>query len=235
LRNKHVTGVLGKFTAAATTGTKKKRAHASQWVGLGGFGNSQLLQAGTGMDTARLHWYSLTWTHNAWWEEIQSTGNGKTSDTKMQYVFIVLPGDQMCVQIVQLAKDSYHLTINDTRGSGQTWSKTVKFTPPDNSDSTANVRSAEWIVEKYTILKNDKDTSSSYIFGDFKAVFTNCQYYIGHRMVRMNSGSGVLCKVTFWGDDPSPSLKDKKHVHWVTPSKPGNDNESFTVKSASYK
>jgi RHS repeat-associated protein len=223
LRDTHIKGVDGHFKAQAANGNSKMKAHTAQWVGLGGYGNKRLLQAGTFMDTHWLHPWSFSWTHNAVWEETQGD-----NDTGPKQTFKVNLGDYMVVYMREEGSNSYSMCLADTT-NGKTWNnknKTLTFKPPDNSN-LQNRRSAEWIVEKYD-TGNDQST---YVFGNLQAAFMNCRWYDGTGYLRMNYGSGDIYRVTFIGDD-NPNTT--KHEHWVTPSKIGKDDQSFSIKSSSY-
>ena len=121
--------VSGSWTVPAVSATKKA-TYSSDWVGIDGFNNSNLIQTGTESDffSGRAH-------YDAWWEILPAAETVIPSIT-------VHPGD--------------HFSATITHGSGSTWTITIK----DDSDGqsfTINQSysgpqtSAEWIEEAPTV------------------------------------------------------------------------------------
>lgn len=121
--------VSGSWTVPSVTATKKA-SYSSDWVGIDGFNNSNLIQTGTESDffSGRAH-------YDAWWE--------------------ILPAAETVIPSINVSPgDKFSATI--THGSGSSW--TIKITDTSNGQSfTTNQSyggpqtSAEWIEEAPTV------------------------------------------------------------------------------------
>jgi hypothetical protein len=106
--------------------SSRKATYSSQWVGIDGFNNSNLIQTGTEAD-----YYNGSAHYAAWWEILPAAETVIPSIT-------VRPGD--------------HMTASITKGSGSTWTITITDTTTSKSFSTVKTytgpgTSAEWIEE----------------------------------------------------------------------------------------
>ncbi len=122
------TKVSGTFQVPKATGAKRsKPAYSSAWIGIDGFDNGNLIQAGTASD-----WSGGTASYYAWWEILPA------SETRIPAsVITVHAGDLMTVKI--------------TKGSPK-WTIRITDKTTGKSFTTKQVyggagTSAEWIVE----------------------------------------------------------------------------------------
>jgi Peptidase A4 family len=105
----------------------KKNDYSSSWVGIDGFNNTDLIQAGTEQD-----WLHGTKFYEAWWEILPAAETPITS-------MAVHPGDAMTVSITEGASARWTIVVSDvTTHQSFTVSKTY------NGPRT----SAEWIQER---------------------------------------------------------------------------------------
>ena len=108
----------------------KKRAYSSSWVGIDGYNNSNLIQAGTEQD-----WLHGTKFYEAWWEILPAP---ETPITTMA----VHPGDAMTVSITEGASARWTIVVIDAT-THKSFSITKTYYGPRTS--------AEWIQEAPTI------------------------------------------------------------------------------------
>lgn len=104
----------------------RKATYSSNWIGIDGFNNSNLIQTGTESD-----YYNGSAHYDAWWEILPAAETVITS-------LPVSPGDSMSATI--------------TKGSGSSWTITIRDTTRGTSFSTVKSytgqqTSAEWIEE----------------------------------------------------------------------------------------
>jgi hypothetical protein len=103
-----------------------KATYDSQWVGIDGFNNSNLIQTGTETD-----YYNGSAHYGAWWEILPAAETVIPSIT-------VHPGD--------------HMTASITKGSGSSWTITIKDVTTNQTFTTVKTytgpgTSVEWIEE----------------------------------------------------------------------------------------
>lgn len=112
--------------------TKKRRTnrYSSSWVGIDGFNNTHLIQAGTEQD-----WVHGAAFYQAWWEILPASETPIGSLT-------IHPGDAMSVSITEDASPFWTIQVTDTTTS-QTFSTVKNYFGPTTS--------AEWIQEAPTI------------------------------------------------------------------------------------
>jgi Peptidase A4 family len=123
------TGSYTKVTGAwsvPSVAASSKATYGSQWVGIDGFNNSNLIQTGTETD-----YYNGSAHYAAWWEILPAAETVITSIS-------VHPGD--------------HMTASITKGSGTSWTIILSDTSTNKSFSivktyTGPGTSAEWIEE----------------------------------------------------------------------------------------
>ncbi len=127
-----VTGATGHFTSASgswvvqAVAPSRKATYSSQWVGIDGFNDSDLIQTGTGSD-----YYSGSAHYAAWWEILPAAETVIPSIT-------VHPGDHMSASVAQTSGSTWTITISDTT-TGVSFSTAQTYTGPQTS--------AEWIEE----------------------------------------------------------------------------------------
>ncbi len=113
---------------------------AATWTGIGGYNTSDLIQAGTGEDSAPSN-PILGPQYYAWYELLPNSEtpiSGCTGDTSCT----VTPGDDMSVQINNVSGNTWSIAITD---SGKwSWSKNVTYSSSESS--------AEWILEAPTLV-----------------------------------------------------------------------------------
>jgi hypothetical protein len=104
------------------------RQFSSTWVGIDGFNDSDLIQAGTEQD-----WLRGSASYQAWWEILPQ------DETPIQMT--VEPGNTMYVSITQ-GSPNWTITVTD-RTTGETYTKLKHYAGP--------LSSAEWIQEAPTV------------------------------------------------------------------------------------
>lgn len=119
------TSVTGAWVVPSVA-SSRKATYSSQWVGIDGFNNSNLIQTGTEAD-----FYNGSAHYAAWWEILPAAETVITSIT-------VHPGD--------------HMSASITKGSGSTWTITITNTTTGQGSTTTHTytgpgTSAEWIEE----------------------------------------------------------------------------------------
>jgi hypothetical protein len=117
--------VGGTWTVPAVA-RSRKATYSSNWIGIDGFNNSNLIQTGTESD-----YYNGAAHYGAWWEILPAAETVITTIT-------VRPGDVMTAAI--------------THGSGSSWTITIKDVTTGRSFTTVQSysgqqTSAEWIEE----------------------------------------------------------------------------------------
>ena len=126
-----VTGSWHVPQVQAPTGKRhyRKSTFSSSWVGIDGFGNSSLIQAGTEQD-----WLNGRAFYRAWWEILPA------SETPIDSLRIS-PGDAMTVSI-SLGTPDWTITVTDVT-TGKSFTTLQAYAGP--------LTSAEWIQEAPTI------------------------------------------------------------------------------------
>lgn len=123
------TGTFTKATGAwvvPSVARSRKATYSSQWVGIDGFNNSNLIQTGTEAD-----YYSGSAHYAAWWEILPAAETVIPSIT-------VHPGDQMAASIAKGSGSSWTITLTDST-IGASFTTTQTYAGPGSS--------AEWIEE----------------------------------------------------------------------------------------
>ena len=119
------TSVTGSWTVPGVSRTKHA-SYSSNWVGIDGFNNSNLIQTGTESDSV-----NGAARYDAWWEILPA------AETVIPSIS-VHPGDVMTATITKGSGSSWTITINDT-------STRQSFTTVQNYSGQQT--SAEWIEE----------------------------------------------------------------------------------------
>jgi hypothetical protein len=119
----------GQWTVTAAA-PSRKATYSSEWVGIDGYNNSNLIQTGTESD-----YYNGSAHYYAWWEILPA------SETVIPSI-AVHPGDVMSASITQGTGSSWTIKITDTR-TGASFTTTQTYTGPQTS--------AEWIEEAPTV------------------------------------------------------------------------------------
>lgn len=115
--------VTAKWTVPAVSASRKA-TYSSDWVGIDGFNNSDLIQTGTESD-----YYNGSAHYDAWWEILPAAETVIPSIT-------VRPGDTVTASITKGSGSSWTITITD---GGRSFTTTQTYTGPQTS--------AEWIEE----------------------------------------------------------------------------------------
>ena len=153
-----VTGVRAQWTQPSATG--RADATAPIWVGIGGWGQTDLIQAGTFASPANYGWFDAIW-----YELLPA--RPKSSP------YTVVPGDKIAVSIVQLRpqQEKWQISVDDMSG-GQTFTTIVHY------DSAGAYPS--FVVEDP--INGPRPSSPSAPFPHWGAVsFSNMQIRIGDR------------------------------------------------------
>jgi hypothetical protein len=121
--------VTGRWTVQAVAASSHP-TYSSQWVGVDGFNNSDLIQTGTESDfvNGAAH-------YDAWWEILPAAETVITSIT-------VHPGDHMSASVQKGTGTSWTIKISDLT-TGRSFSTVRTYTGPRTS--------AEWIEEAPTV------------------------------------------------------------------------------------
>jgi hypothetical protein len=106
----------------------RKATYSSNWVGIDGYNNSDLIQTGTESD-----YYNGSAHYDAWWEILPAAETVIPSIT-------IKPGDTVTASIVKGPASSWAITITD---GSQSFTTTQSYTGPGAS--------AEWIEEAPTV------------------------------------------------------------------------------------
>ncbi len=123
------TSITGEWNVPAVASTKKA-SYSSNWIGIDGFNNSQLIQTGTEQD-----FYNGRAHYGAWWEILPA------AETVIP-TLTINPGDHMRSSIAKGAGSTWTITLTDV-SSGQSFSISKTYTGP--------LTSAEWIEEAPTV------------------------------------------------------------------------------------
>ncbi len=148
-RSEGVQGVSGSWIIPSVS-ISENDTFSSIWVGIGGYGETTLIQAGTEQESVNGHT-----EYYAWYELLPQT------ITRI-HTLNIYPGDKITTSITLLDenKTSWLIAINDnTRGT--VFQKTVTY--------NSSMKCAEWIVERPTV---DNKMSTLADFG--VATLTNC-------------------------------------------------------------
>jgi hypothetical protein len=129
--------ITGQWTVTAVSATSGS-TYSSSWIGIDGYNNSNLIQTGTEAD-----YYGGSAHYAAWWEILPAPETVISGIT-------VHPGDHMSAKI--------------TKGSGVTWTITLKDVTTGKSFTTSQTyagpqSSAEWIEEAPTVNGNQANVA----------------------------------------------------------------------------
>jgi hypothetical protein len=123
------TSITGSWKVPSAAPTRSA-TFSSNWIGIDGFNNSNLIQTGTESD-----YYNHSAHYAVWWEILPAAETQIASIT-------VSPGDTITAAINQVAGGSWKITITDA-STGKSFSTTQSYTGPQTS--------AEWIEEAPTV------------------------------------------------------------------------------------
>lgn len=133
------TSITGSWTVPQVTagsggkhGAGSSSTYSSNWIGIDGFNDSNLIQTGTEQD-----WYSGSAHYYSWWEILPAAETAIPTST-----ISVHPGDVMTADIHQLSGGSWSITITDST-THQTFTTTQSY--------SGQLTSAEWIEEAPSI------------------------------------------------------------------------------------
>ena len=126
------TSITGSWIVPAAGKTQRTFDFSSDWIGIDGFNNGDLIQTGTGSD-----YYTGLARYRAWWQILPA---GETPISSM----VVSAGDVMTASVVKTdsTNNLWTITINDVSRS-ESYSTVQTYTGP--------LSSAEWIVEAPTV------------------------------------------------------------------------------------
>jgi hypothetical protein len=122
------TRVTASWVVPSVSATRKA-TYSSNWVGIDGFNDSNLIQTGTESD-----YFSGSAHYNAWWEILPAP------ETRISMT--VSPGDHMSASITQGANNQWTISITDTT-TNTPFSIVQTYSAP--------LSSAEWIEEAPSI------------------------------------------------------------------------------------
>jgi len=196
-----VTAVTGQWTVP--DGGLLPPGVASTWVGIGGFGTSDLIQAGTIEDSTPLAGFVDGGSYAAWYEilpdsPVYFTGcNGDPNCT-------VAPGDNITTTITWLGGNSWTIHMGSSRG----WNKDI---PIQYASSRS---SAEWIHEAPSLLGVPIPVGNA----NHEPTFD------GNNTVTVGNGSAVVI-----GNAVPAALAYDALPFETTTSSLDNDGDGFTV------
>ena len=121
--------VTGSWAVPAVARTRKA-SYSSNWIGIDGFNNNNLIQTGTESD-----YVSGSARYDAWWEILPAAETVIPSIT-------VHPGDHFSASVTKGSGTSWTITITDTT-NGQSFTTVQNYGGPQTS--------AEWIEEAPTV------------------------------------------------------------------------------------
>lgn len=119
--------VTAKWTVP-TAAASKKATFSSDWVGIDGFNNSDLIQTGTESD-----FFNGSAHYDAWWEILPS------AETVIPSI-AVKPGDTITASVTKVSGSRWRINITD---GAQSFTTMQTYTGPQTS--------AEWIEEAPTV------------------------------------------------------------------------------------
>ncbi len=144
-----------------TVASSKRQTYSAQWVGIGGFSDSTLIQTGTSSDSA-----SGTTKYYAWYELLPA------SETQLGSAYLVNPGDDINAFVALVNTNSWNITINDLT---RPWHYSIIVS------YVSSQKSAEWIEERPAIagsLTTLANFGTASYGGDYISQFplsnTNC-------------------------------------------------------------
>lgn len=117
--------VTGQWNVTSVS-SSRKATYSSEWIGIDGYNNSDLIQTGTEAD-----YYNGSAHYDAWWEILPAAETVIPSIT-------VRPNDKMTASVSKGSGSSWTITITDTT-TGKSFTTTQTYTGPQTS--------AEWIEE----------------------------------------------------------------------------------------
>jgi hypothetical protein len=131
LSGSNFTSITGSWTVQAVSRSRRS-TYSSQWVGIDGFNNSNLIQTGTESD-----FVNGQARYDAWWEILPAAETVIPSAT-----LNIHPGDHMSASVTKGAGTSWTISISDT-STGQSFTTIQTYTGPETS--------AEWVEEAPTV------------------------------------------------------------------------------------
>lgn len=121
--------VTGQWVVPLVSATKKA-TYSSNWIGIDGYNNSNLIQTGTESD-----YYNGSAHYDAWWEILPA------AETVIPSIS-VSPGDHFSASVQKGSGSSWTITITDNT-KAQSFTTVQTYTGPQTS--------AEWIEEAPTV------------------------------------------------------------------------------------
>jgi hypothetical protein len=213
------TGVTGQWTVPTVVSTT--HGSSSTWVGLGGWGNSNLIQAGTEQDyDPEVHPLEGA-AYFAWYEILPASqvNIGNLLNSNKQQLYPVSAGDVMQVSITPSPG-----TAAPPAGQTGKWlvkivDLTKKWTYTATETYASNLASAEWIEEATTApsLVASATQMANYVQVEFN--FDN----------QVATANGALHPVLFERADEVWMNNSGNNEVFSTPSDPSGDRKGFYV------
>ena len=166
--------VAGQWTVPNPHAPGAGSYYASEWVGIDGWGSSDVLQAGTETEVAQVLWFTTARVYT-WWEWFPA---GEVAITNLP----VSPGDVMyCLICVNSSSSATVYFSNQSTGV----STSFTITAPNGTTLAGNV--AEWVVERPSI------GGSTASLSDYDVIyFDECQAgWVGRGSIGVNDLSGA--------------------------------------------
>jgi hypothetical protein len=180
-----ITGRKGSFTSVTAAWTvpsvspSSGDTYSSNWVGIDGFNDSSLIQAGTESD-----YVGGAASYDAWWEILPAAET---------VVFSVSPGDAMTATVSRNPSGTWTITITDTR-SHVTSSTTHTY--------RGQLTSAEWIEEAPSV------NGGTAALADYGAATFDPGTVNGHSAGLTTSEAGVMVQGGVQVSTPSTPDRD---------------------------
>ncbi len=187
-----------------TVSTSKKPAYSSQWVGIGGYFESTLIQTGTESDSGQ-----GTTNYYAWYELLPA------AETPLPTGYPVNPGDRMNALIFLVSTNSWNITLNDLT---KPWHYSIIVS------YTSSQQSAEWIEERPSIAGSITTLANfgTASFGYDYTTISNTNY------ATINSVTAPIGSLTY----QSIIMVNNNGRNLAVPSALTSDGTSFTVSYA---
>ena len=135
------TSVTGTFAIPSLIEGDSTSDAMSEWVGIDGFLNGNLIQAGIFEQPIN----ATTFGFYPWWEILPNASVDACSDMACSNFANMMPGDTFTVTITQATSTTWTIDLDDVT-QAETFATTQTYPPPSPPSPTSET-SAEWIVE----------------------------------------------------------------------------------------
>ncbi len=174
-----VTQVMGEWSVPTVRPSHLSSSYSACWVGIDGFNNSSLIQAGTEQDASL-----CSESYYAWWEILPNPSQPIDPNT-----YPVFPDDRVSVSITRGADGRWTISIQNHTQSWAFTQSNLSYAGPSSS--------AEWIVE--APLVNGRIARLAHYS---QIPFSTCQIN-GHSPELVMSDGGVLIQCNRQVSTPS--------------------------------